>query len=167
MKRLTLVRHGDAEWKDAKLPDFERPLNRRGMKEADSIARRMLELDWVPDLLIASTAERARTTAEIISKTLSPKRTQFEEKLYLAPVEDILRVARATGPLVSHLMLVGHNPGLSEVVKGFTRKEDASELSTACACSLVFKIESWTELAPDRVLEAAQESPSMLAKLWA
>jgi phosphohistidine phosphatase len=167
VKRLTLVRHGNAEWKDAKMADFQRPLNRRGAKEADSIACRMLEMDWIPDLVIASSAERTRTTADILSKVLSPKRTQFEERLYLAPADEILNVVRATGPLVTHLMLVGHNPGISEAAKMLARNDDIDELGTACACSVVFKVRSWTEIGPDKVIESTYEAPSILVKLWA
>jgi phosphohistidine phosphatase len=166
LKRLTLVRHGNAEWKDASLDDFKRPLNKRGMKEAESIARRMVELDWVPDLVIASNAERTHATADILAKVLQPKRVQFEERLYLAPVADILTVIRETGPLVTHLMLVGHNPGLTEAAQLLAPNE-TSDLGTACACSIVFKMDSWTEVSTGKAIESAYEAPSMLARLWA
>ena len=166
MKRLTLVRHGNAEWKDSSRDDFQRPLNKRGMKETDSIARRMLELDWAPELLIASTAARTHTTAEIIAKVLSPKRVQFEERLYLAPVSEILNVIRETGPLVTHLMLVGHNPGISEAAQLLAPNE-THELSTACACSIVFRMSTWSDVTTGKAIESSYEAPSMLAKLWA
>ena len=164
--RLTLVRHGNAEWKDPKMDDFQRPLNKRGLKEADSIGRRMLELDWIPDLMLASNAERTRATADIIAKILTPKRVQYEERLYLAPVGDILNVIRETGPLVTHLMLIGHNPGISETAQLLAPNE-ISELSTACACSIVFKMKSWSDVTTGTAIESSFEAPSVLAKLWA
>lgn len=168
MKRLTLVRHGNAEWKDPRMADYQRPLNKRGTKEAESIARRLLDLDWIPDLLIASSAVRARHTAEIVAKVLSPKRVQFDEKLYLAPVADILKLVKSTGPLVTHLMIVGHNPGLSELGKLLAPDASVSELTTGAACTVVFKSDDWSELTRAKIIEARYESPPHRGfKLWA
>ena len=164
--RLTLVRHGNAEWKDARMDDFQRPLNKRGAKEADSIARRMLELDWMPDLILASNAERTRATADIIAKILPPKRLQFDERLYLASVSDILNVIRETGPLVTHLMIVGHNPGISEAAQ-LLAPQETLELSTGCACSVVFKMNAWADVSTGKAIESSYEAPSRLATLWA
>jgi phosphohistidine phosphatase len=63
VKRLTLMRHGDAQWKDPEVADFARPLNRRGNNEAEAIARRLSELQLIPDLIITSPARRAAQTA--------------------------------------------------------------------------------------------------------
>src|SRR5207248_280159 len=63
MKRLTLMRHADARWNDPALPDLERPLNRRGAAAAEAMARRLLELELVPDLLLASPARRTGPAA--------------------------------------------------------------------------------------------------------
>ena len=71
MKRLTLMRHADAQWKDPEVADFARPLNRRGHSEAVSMARRLIELALVPDLIITSSARRTAQTAEIIAHELS------------------------------------------------------------------------------------------------
>ena len=86
MKRLTLMRHADARWKDPGVSDFERPLNRRGTTAAEAMARRLLELELVPDLLLASPARRTQQTAEIVARELSlpPRHVLREEALYLA-----------------------------------------------------------------------------------
>ena len=86
MKRLTLMRHAEARWKDADLSDLERPLNRRGNAAAESMARRLLELQLVPDLLLVSPARRTRQTAEILARELSipARRVLHEDALYLA-----------------------------------------------------------------------------------
>ena len=150
------------------MADFQRPLNKRGQKEAESIARRLLDLDLIPDLLLASSAERARHTADLIAKVLSPKRTQQDETLYLAPVADILTLVQSTGPLVTHLMIVGHNPGLSELAKLLAPSPTVSELTTGAACSIVFKSENWSDLTRAKIIEARYESPpSRGFKLWA
>jgi phosphohistidine phosphatase len=168
VKRLTLVRHGNADWKDPRMADFQRPLNKRGSKEVESMARRLRDLDLIPDLLIASTAERTRHTADLLAKVLAPKRVQSEERLYLAPVADVLHLIQQTGPLVAHLMIVGHNPGLSELAKILAPDPSVSELTTAAACSVVFKSDRWTELTHSKIIEARYESPpSRGFRLWA
>ena len=101
MKRLTLMRHGNAKWKDPEVADFERPLNRRGMGEAEAMGRRLMELTLVPTLIIASPAVRARQTAEIVARELgvSSRHVRTDEALYLARADDIVKVMQATGPL--------------------------------------------------------------------
>jgi len=167
MKRLTLVRHGNAEWKNPHMDDSQRPLNKRGIKEAESIARRLLELDWIPDVLVSSPAARTRATAEILAKIVMPKRLKYEERLYLAPVDDILAVIRTADPFVTHLMLVGHNPGISEAAKLLAANGTINELSTACACSIVFKSKVWREIGPDAAFESSYEAPAYRFQLWA
>ncbi|HEY6926103.1 MAG TPA: histidine phosphatase family protein, partial [Steroidobacteraceae bacterium] len=71
MKRLTLMRHGDAQWKDPEVADFVRPLNRRGSGESEAMGRRLSELTLLPDLIIASPARRAQQTAEIVARELT------------------------------------------------------------------------------------------------
>jgi len=66
MKRLTLMRHADARWNDPAISDLERPLNRRGIGAAQAMARRLLELQLIPDLLLTSPARRAQQTADIV-----------------------------------------------------------------------------------------------------
>jgi phosphohistidine phosphatase len=169
LKRLTLVRHANAEWKDARMTDFQRPLNRKGQKEAEATARRLLELEWSPELLIASPAERTRQTADILARDLGGKRVQFEERLYLARSEEILRVIRTTGPLVQHLMIVGHNPGISELARRLSNGSLENELSTGAACLLNFSGESWSTLSLSETSLAHHESPhtGMFRQLWA
>jgi len=117
--RLTLIRHGNAEWKDASIADFDRPLNKRGLSEAEGIAKVLLENDLVPELLLTSTAKRTQQTAEILGRVmeLPTRRVKFAEQLYLARAEVILTLAQSTGPKVKHLAVVGHNPGISELAR--------------------------------------------------
>jgi len=70
VKRLTLMRHANAQWKDPQISDFDRPLNRRGISEAEAMSRRLIELKLIPTLVLTSSARRARQTAEIIGRRL-------------------------------------------------------------------------------------------------
>jgi phosphohistidine phosphatase len=147
--RLTLIRHANAEWKDSSFEDFDRPLNQRGLAEAESIGKVLAENQLVPELILASTARRAQQTAGILARHagVAARRVKLMEQLYLAREDAILALARATGPKVHHLAIVGHNPGISELARSLA-PEDAQvgELSTATACTLTFVTESWESL---------------------
>jgi len=172
VKRLTLMRHADAQWKDPEVADFARPLNRRGHSEAELMARRLIELALIPDLIATSSARRAVQTAEIITNELSllPRTIRYEEALYLGGAQDILKLVRTIGPRVSHLMIIGHNPGISEAAHLLVPDREMEGLSTAALCSITFDIEQWSAVAPSVVRESMNEgppSPSGLFSLFA
>jgi phosphohistidine phosphatase len=161
MRRLTLMRHGDAHWKDPGLPDIERPLSRRGIAGAEAMGRRLLELGLVPDLLRMSPARRTLQTAEIVARELSlpARRLVPEDALYLAAAADILKVVRVTGPRVAHLMVVTHNPGVSELMEQLAEKSAAEGLGTAAVCSITFETTDWSAVGTVAVASVLHESP--------
>jgi phosphohistidine phosphatase len=144
MKRLTLVRHAHAKVKDA-VTDFERPLSRRGKNEAKDTARALLEQGLVPDLLITSAAKRTAQTADIFARELKlpARRVRQDELLYLANADTLLTAIQATGPRIEHLMLVGHNPGISVLANAFAPAAELGEFATAAACTLEFDARTW------------------------
>ena len=161
MKRLTVMRHADARWKDPGTEDFARPLNRRGLSGAESMARRLLELDLVPDRLLASTARRAEQTADIVARelSLSVRHVQREERLYLASAVDMLRLIHETGPRIAHLMVIAHNPGASDLIHMLVPRGGISTLTTAAVCSIVFDSEHWHAIGPESVKEVQHQAP--------
>jgi len=162
VKRLTLMRHGDARWQDPGLSDMERPLNRRGTGAAEAMARRLLELGLVPDLMMASPARRTQQTAEIVARELSipARRVLREEALYLASAAELLKVAQGCGPRVAHLLVVAHNPGVSELVQLLVPAKNAGGLGAAAICSISFDCAHWTAVAAPAVREVVREAPS-------
>jgi len=170
VKRLTLMRHGDAQWKDPDVADFDRPLNRRGNSEAEALARRLAELKLVPALLIASSALRAHQTAEIVARELglTVRQIRRAESLYLANAQDILEVVRATGPRVPHLMIVGHNPGITELARLLAPKLCDQDLATGAMCSLTFDTRTWSGVAVATFKDSTCEAPPTgLFRIWA
>jgi phosphohistidine phosphatase len=161
VKRLTLMRHADARWQDAGLSDLERPLNRRGAAAAETMARRLAELALVPDLLLVSPARRTQQTGEIVARALSvPARLVIsEEALYLASAADLLQVVQATGPRVTHLLVIAHNPGLSELVRQLVPEAEASGLAAAALCSMAFETSHWTAIGVAAVKDVLRETP--------
>jgi len=166
VKRLTVMRHADARWKDAGTDDFARPLNRRGLAGAEAMARRLLELELVPDLLLASTARRAEQTADIVARelALSVRHVQREEALYLASAADMLRLIQETGPRIAHLMVIAHNPGASDLIHLLVPRGGISTLTTAGVCSIVFEVDHWHAIAPELVKEVQHQSPPSLLR---
>ncbi|MEJ1964744.1 MAG: histidine phosphatase family protein [Gammaproteobacteria bacterium] len=169
MLRLTLIRHGNAEWKDASIADFDRPLNKRGVSEAEGIGKVLMENNLVPELLLASTARRTQQTGEIVGRMLSlpTRRVKLSEQLYLARAEVILTLAQSTGPKIKHLAIVGHNPGLSELARSLATEETPiAELATGAACTLTFTLKSWASLASPATRAVRYDPPTKLFSLF-
>jgi phosphohistidine phosphatase len=167
--RLTLIRHANADWKNVSVSDFDRPLNKRGLNEAEAIGKLLLEHELVPDLLLSSPARRTQQTTDIIVRRLglAARHIKAAETLYLAPVDEILTLIRATGPKVQHLAIVGHNPGLSELARHLAPAGVAVlDLTTGAACSLTFPACPWASIAPPAARVVQLQPPSKLFSLF-
>lgn len=144
MKILTLVRHAKSSWGDAALSDRQRPLNSRGERDAPVMGKRIAAHGIRPSLIVASPAVRAWTTARIIAAEISYplEFLQREDSVYLASLDDLLDVVVAQDDAFNSLMVVGHNPGLTEfanfLVPGIT-----NNLPTAGVVSVQFDREDW------------------------
>jgi phosphohistidine phosphatase len=156
VRRLTLVRHAKAEPIHPQISDFDRALTHRGLQEAERLARHLSVCNFVPDLLLTSPAQRTKQTAEILMRELAlpANYAQHEESLYLAPALDMLKVARSPGPQVRHLMIVGHNPGISELAKLLAPDAGLDELATATAFTMMFDVPAWPGIAAARASTA-------------
>ena len=118
MKTLTLLRHAKSSWKDASLRDRERPLNGRGQRDAPVIAQRINEAGIRPSLILSSPAVRAWATAKAIAHEIGypAEFLQQEDRLYHASVRNLLKVIGEQDTAFNNLMIVGHNPGLTDFV---------------------------------------------------
>lgn len=147
MKTLFLVRHGQSSWDDVKLADSERPLTDKGKNDAAKMGKRLAEAEIVVDAIFTSPAKRARATAEAIARKLDFKRKHIveDERLYSGQVDVLLELIREAGGEHKRLMLVGHNPLLSELVEHLTEKE--VNLPTCAVAILRFESKSWAKIA--------------------
>ena len=145
MKELVLVRHAKSSWKDSSLGDRERPLNKRGEREAPEMGARLERRKHKPDLIVSSTAVRALETARIIAKKLGYPRKAIavEDRLYGAGVAELLDVIRNTDESVTTLMLFGHNPGLTELANHLGPRP-IPNLPTCGVLHLRFETETWS-----------------------
>ena len=116
MKTLTLVRHAKSSWKDTSLADRDRPLNKRGQRDAPEMGRRIARAGIRPSLIVSSPAVRAWTTAKIIAREIGYplEFLQREKDLYLGSVDSTLDVIAAQDNGFNNLMLFGHNPGITD-----------------------------------------------------
>lgn len=113
MKTLLLLRHAKSSWADSGLADHDRPLNKRGLRDAPRMARLIVDTGWVPDVILSSTAARARATALIVAEACewSPE-VRLQRHLYLAEPDGYLEQLQRVPPQAKRVLLVGHNPGI-------------------------------------------------------
>jgi phosphohistidine phosphatase len=145
MKTLTLLRHAKSSWKDTSLSDRDRPLNKRGERDAPEMGRRIAAAGIRPSLIVSSPAVRAWTTARIIADKIGYPREflQRDKRLYLASVNGILDVIVGQDTAFNSLMIVGHNPGFTDfanyLVPGLT-----NNIPTAGVVSVQLDTDDWS-----------------------
>lgn len=130
MSRLLLLRHAKAEWAGPGMGDRDRALKGRGRRNAEAIAKVMLEADLLPDLVICSKARRALETWEIVSHVLRRQacRVQLTDALYGTDAPAYLRTINEA-PLAENLMLVGHNPMMEDIALALSGKGNRDALA--------------------------------------
>ena len=144
MKTLTLLRHAKSSWKDTSLADRDRPLNKRGERDAPVMGQRIQNAGIRPSLIVSSPAVRAWRTAKIVAKALNYPREflQREEDLYLASLDDLLDVVMAQDTGFNSVMVVGHNPGLTDFAN-FLSPGLTNNVPTAGVVAVQFERDDW------------------------
>ena len=139
MIRLALVRHAKSDWGDPALDDHDRPLNDRGMRDAPRMARQLAESGFRADLILSSTALRARTTAEAFAAELGVA-VSLDPELYGAPARTLLAAAVATrAPAV---MVVAHDPGMS-VLAAHLSDDAIGHMPTCAVATFTWEVDDW------------------------
>lgn len=157
MKTLLILRHAKSSWKDDTLPDHDRPLNKRGKQDAPRMGKLLQEKGLVPDLIISSTAKRARKTAEMVAEESGYEgEIQLERDLYAFEPTAYLEELAQIEDHFQTILIVGHNPGLEELVEQLTGK--FARLPTAALAQVSLPVESWSDL--------DEETQGQLSNLW-
>ena len=149
MKTLLVLRHGKSSWTDRGRADHDRPLAKRGKRDALRMARLISAHALVPDVVLSSTALRAKDTAERVVAAWrgSAPSVRYDRSLYHAGPDAIVDVLRRVRPPdAGRVMLVGHNPGLEELVEVLAG--EAETLPTAALAHITLGIDRWSELRP-------------------
>src|SRR5690606_14647211 len=143
------LRHAKSSWKDRTLRDRDRPLSERGERDAPKMGERLLARKARPSLIITSPATRALTTARIVARALGYPQEflQIEPALYLAEPETILEVVRGQDDGFTDILLVGHNPGLTDLANQLLPQLELSSMPTAGVLALAFAVDRWQDIA--------------------
>jgi phosphohistidine phosphatase len=151
-RELLILRHAKSDWSRGAVTDFERPLAKRGKKDAPRVGEWLYREGLVPDLVISSPAERSRQTALKVCKSMDfkKKQIQWNDELYAAEVGSLLRVLARCTSRARIVLLVGHNPGLEELVRYLAADEvhepsDGKLLPTAALARLEMP-DDWSNL---------------------
>jgi phosphohistidine phosphatase len=149
-KRLAILRHAKSDWGQPGLSDFERPLNERGRAAADSLRRAIGQRGLTFDIVLSSPSQRTRETLALIGID-----AQWEEQLYLADPDTLLGIVRALPKAAQSALVVGHNPGLHELVLKLARADEDglrqrvnAKFPTGALALLDLDVDSWSEAAP-------------------
>ncbi|TQF02930.1 histidine phosphatase family protein [Kitasatospora acidiphila] len=129
-RRIIVLRHAKADW--PQVDDHERPLAERGRAEAPVAGEWLADSGLNPDLVLCSTSVRTRETWKLVSHEL-PKRqrhTVFEKRIYDATAGEIIEVLKETPDDVADLLLVGHNPGVQNLVEVLAGDESLGDALT-------------------------------------
>ena len=142
MKSLLVMRHAKSSWKNPSLDDHDRPLKRRGRRAAPRIGRLLVEQNLAPDRVLCSTALRALETARMVSDACGYRGQVLSlRELYLAVPDAYVDALREHGGDCGRVLLVGHNPGLEQLVEGLCGRY--LELPTAALVSIQLPVEHW------------------------
>jgi phosphohistidine phosphatase len=145
MKTLLLLRHAKSSWKNTYLADHDRPLSGRGKRDAPRMARFLRERDLVPELIVTSTAKRAVTTAEAIAQFSGYQEELAKtRRLYHAWTETYLEIIRELPDRFQRVMLVGHNPGMEELLEVLTGLQE--RMPTAALAHIELPVRHWNEV---------------------
>lgn len=147
MKTLTLMRHAKSSWANAELSDRERPLNKRGHRAAPDMANRIAErwaVEQRPRLLLSSPALRAATTANYVAQALDLSVTT-NERLYPFTMPDVTALIAGLDDALSHVMLFGHNPGVSMLAQHLGALASAGMPTAAVVC-MQFDVDRWADV---------------------
>ncbi len=153
-RTLYVLRHAKSDWSSGVLADFDRPLAPRGRKAVDRLARHVVEAGVTPELVLSSPARRARDT---ITGVLPEAPVGFDDGLYGAGAFELIDRLRGVDPDVGSVMLVGHNPGLHDLVEVLSDAE-IDKFPTGALATLVVA-SPWPDLGPGGAVMAGLVVP--------
>jgi len=143
---LYLVRHAKSSWDDARLKDIDRPLNKRGFRDAPNMGKRLYEAGVQVQMILSSPAKRAYTTASLIACEIEydSRKIIIDDDIYEATTRDLLNIIHELDDTLISVMLVGHNPGFTALANYLT-KEYFDNVPTSGIVAISFS-SSWNQI---------------------
>jgi len=147
MKTIYLVRHAKSSWKYPNLDDFERPLNKRGRKNAPFMGNVLKNLKVAPDLVISSPANRAATTARFIAAAIKYplENIRYSEAIYEFSENALIHVVKQIDDTVNKAMIVGHNPAINALAN-YIGDRPIGNIPTCGVYCVKLDISSWKKI---------------------
>lgn len=150
LRNICLIRHAKSSWTDPLLPDYDRPLNPRGFRDAPFMAQKLVELEVVPDLILTSPANRARTTAGYFREAFGLKKKRFKvvDQLYGAGPQDIIEEIQQVPAEYQSVFVFGHNPTMTSLANMFP----GVAIDNVPTCGILqakTMVSDWTSWSPD------------------
>ena len=160
MKTVLILRHAKSSWADPLFPDHDRPLNKRGQRTATQMGQLLRKQQLVPELILTSTAKRARETAILIAQS-SQYNQEIEKvsQLYLATPQVYTSKLSDLSDEYQRVMVIGHNPGLELLINELTGCHKT--MSTAALAQVCLSIDNWPQ-----ILCLSDRSRGQLVQLW-
>jgi phosphohistidine phosphatase len=151
-KKLIIVRHAKSTWDYKSVSDMDRPLKHSGIQSAYEMARRLKIERNIPEMMISSPANRALHTANIFLQVfeLSYDILRIEPQFYSQGTEEILAFIQSMPSNWNKVMIFGHNPDFSELVRYFA-KQQFVELPTCGIMTFSFECKEWSEISRENL----------------
>jgi len=163
-KTLILVRHAKSSWRDTTLNDIQRPLNKRGNRDAPKMGEHMVKRNILPEVIFSSPGLRALTTARLISVKIgiAPSEIIVEDDLYTFNSEDLITFIKSISDNYNKVMIVGHNPAITDLTNYFSGSK-INNVPTCGVAVLKFSIDSWKKVSKKKAVLKSFDYPK---KLW-
>lgn len=145
---VLLMRHAKSSHDNSKLSDFDRPLDESGKKEAEEMGNYLLKSGQQIDLIIASPSMRTRETAKIICAALNfdSSKIRWDSTIYRCTFDDLLNSIHRTESLYKSILVLGHNPAITNLANLLQQEKNFSEVKTGGIVGISFEISSWKDV---------------------
>ncbi|MGB3363431.1 MAG: histidine phosphatase family protein [Thermodesulfobacteriota bacterium] len=162
-KTLILIRHAKSSWKDATLNDIQRPLNKRGTKDASKMGKHLAQQGIIPDVIFSSPGLRALTTARLISVELGTQPTDIrvKEGLYTFNPNDLLTAIKSLKDKYNKVMIVCHNPAITDITN-YLSKSRIDNVPTCGVVVLKFGTDSWDKVSKGKAKLSSFDYPKKM-----
>jgi len=150
MKTLYIVRHAKSSWDYPDLDDIDRPLNKRGKKNAPQMGKILASRGISPSAMISSPAKRAHTTAKKIASEINFKKSDItiDPKLYHGELGDMIQLIKSVNNDFESIMIFGHNPGFTSLANNLTG-ENIYNIPTCGIVAIEFDTDDWITIGSD------------------
>jgi phosphohistidine phosphatase len=145
MKTLLLLRHAKSDWEDMRLRDIERPLAKRGLRDAPRMGEALKQQGRLPDFILCSPAVRAKETMQLFTKAAKLEcEIEFEQNIYEASSAELIKIVRNLADEHACVLLVGHNPGFENLLSRLIGAD--RQMPTAALACIEFQIDAWQDV---------------------